>query len=54
MSYSIVFCLDCVMQYAFAKKKAGDVVKYTPEEVMQFVQERYQKKNTMTELNERE
>ena len=39
MSYSIVFCLDCVMQYAFAKKKAGDVVKYTPEEVMQFVQE---------------
>ena len=33
------FCLDCVMQYAFVKKKAGDVVKYTPEEVMQFVQE---------------
>ena len=27
------------MQYAFVKKKAGDIVKYTPEEVMQFVQE---------------
>ena len=33
------FCSDCVMQYAFVKKKAGDIVKYTPEEVMQFVQE---------------
>ena len=31
---------DCVTRYAFSQnKKAGDIVKYTPEEVMQFVQQ---------------